>query len=233
MGVSSEGLPERQCFALNSWSGCQTKGIVSVYKTLFRNVHPHQIRDQTEGIVIEPTDLFLRGLTIWDQASSGCFRENIRYDSLWAEERRWHLPWMPSQELATNTAVAILSASRWSSVKVQGSLSSLLRFAVITSSNLPHLRDVVAYFHPFLLPISITSQSASLPQFTVSSSCHHQIYKISLTDKKYLSAIIASNLPHLSGWYNFSPQVLYSAILPITHCIPPYMSSPLIEGHYP
>ena len=149
--------------------------------------------------LLQPTDFFLCGLTIWDQASLGCFRENIRFDSLWAEERRWHLPWMPSEELATNTAVAILSASRWSSVKVQASLSSLLRFAVITSSNLPHLRDIVAYFHPFLLPISITSQSASLPQFTVSSSRHHQIYKISLTDKKILSAIIASNISHLSG----------------------------------
>ena len=180
--------------------------------------------------LLEPTDFFLCGLTIWDPASLGCFRKNIRYDSLWAEERRWHLPWMPSQELATSTAVAIFSASPWSSVKVQGSLSSLLRFAVITSSNLPHLRDIIAFFHVISLPIFITkSKSKSKPP---SVHCHHKKYKISLIDIIFLSDIIASNLPHFSGWYNLSPQCLYSAILSITHICPPLYSQLSSNARY-
>ena len=135
--------------------------------------------------LLEPTDFFLRGLTIWDQASSGCFRENIRYDSLWAEEKRWHLPWMPSQELATSTAVAIFSASRWSSVKVQGSLSSLLRFAVITSSNLPHLREIVARRFP-------------------SHLIAHIHYKVKVKEQASISSLPSSKIQDLTHWHNFS-----------------------------
>ena len=100
-------------------------------------------------------------------------------------EQRWHLGEMPSEELASRSAVGILGASGSPSVKVQTSNSSV---SLPGPSTLPS-KTPISFISSHLIP-HIPSQSTHLPRLS-------QLPLPSLMKLPYLTSILPSPNFHL------------------------------------